>query len=57
MKRMIAFASLAIALTVAAFAQVGPVKAKGAYCNDCCKGHCGQSCCQDGCTDSCCQSK
>ena len=57
MKRMIAFTSLAIALTVAAFAQTSPLSAKGAYCSGCCKGQCGQTCCQQGCTDSCCQSK
>jgi hypothetical protein len=57
MKRTIAFVSLAVALTAAALAQAVPLKAKAMYCNDCCKGNCGQTCCQNGCTDSCCQSK
>jgi hypothetical protein len=57
MKRTIAFLSFAIVLVVTSLAQTSPLSAKGAYCNDCCKGKCGQSCCKNGCTDSCCQSK
>lgn len=56
MKRIIAFASLALVLAVTAFAHT-PLSAKGAYCSDCCKGQCGQTCCQNGCNESCCQSK
>jgi hypothetical protein len=57
MKRTLAFLSFAAILAVAAIAHTSPLGAKAIYCNDCCKGACGQTCCQNGCTDSCCQSK
>ena len=56
MKRTIALISFAAAIAVAALAHPA-FASKAIYCNDCCKGNCGQTCCQNACTDSCCQSK
>ncbi len=53
MKRTIVFLSLALVLTVTAFAQTSQFKAA---CSACCGGSCGQSCCHDGCA-KCCQGK
>jgi hypothetical protein len=55
MKRTLVFLSLALVLTVTAFAQTGQIKSAKAACGAC-SGSCSPACCQHSCGD-CCKGK
>lgn len=61
MKRMFAVLSVAVVLTVNAFAQGSLLSAKNACCSTCCADKCSDcsgccpGCCAGGCTSDCCQ--
>jgi hypothetical protein len=56
MKRTIVFLSLALVLTVTAFAQTSQFNSVKAACGACCGGACTPDSCLHGCGD-CCQGK